>query len=321
VTVKQALGEASARFSAAGIDTPSLDAALLLAEALGTSRARLVLAWDNPLGDDRRRRFDGLVERRLSGEPVAYILGRKEFFGLDFAVNPDVLIPRPDTETLVEAALETAREMARNNAGDIIAALDLCTGSGAAAIALKHEMPELAVYASDISPEALACARDNAARLLGENSVTFIEGDLFSASGSAACGNAPERAASGSAAFDNAPENAAAGDRLPRRFNLIISNPPYIPAPDIPFLQPEVRREPRLALDGGQDGLGLIRRIIAESPDRLAPGGALLLEADPRQMDAVSGVLASFGYGGVKTYNDLSQRPRVIRGFCPSARA
>ena len=298
MTIKQALGEASARLSAAGIDTPSLDAGLLLAEVLGTSRARLVLAWDEPLSGDARLRFDCLLERRLSGEPVAYILGRREFFGLDFAVNPAVLIPRPDTETLVEAALETAREMTRDAAGGPVSALDLCTGSGAAAITLKHEMPELAVYASDISPQALACARDNAARLLGENSVIFTQGDIF-----AACGNAPER------------NDAAPGNRIPRRFSIIVSNPPYIPAPVIPSLPPEVRREPRLALDGGEDGLGIIRRIIAESPDHLTPGGALLLEADPRQMDAISGLLASFGYRGVKTYNDLSQRPRVIRGF------
>jgi release factor glutamine methyltransferase len=295
VTVKQVLDSASARLSSADIDSPSLDASLLLAEALGTSRARLVLAWDEVPDDDRLRRFDGFLERRLSGEPVAYILGRKEFFGLDFAVGPAVLIPRPDTETLVEAALETAREMT----GGAVSALDLCTGSGAVAVALKHEMPELAVYASDFSPQALVCARGNAERLLGENSIAFIEADLF-----AVCDSAPGNAAS-----------LGAG-RIPRRFSIIVSNPPYIPTPDLPSLQREVRREPPLALDGGQDGLSLIRRIIAESPDHLAPGGALLLEADPRQMEAVSGLLASFGYGGVKTYNDLSQRPRVIRAFC-----
>ena len=307
MTVKQALDKASARLSAAGIDTPPLDAGLLLAEVLHTSRTRLVLAWDDPLSGDARRRFDCLLERRLSGEPVAYILGRREFFGLDFAVGPGVLIPRPDTETLVEAALETAREIAGDAVfgidGDVASVLDLCTGSGAAAITLKHEMPELAVYASDISPQALACARGNAARLLGKNSVIFIEGDLFAAFGDAACGNAPER------------NDAAPGNRIPRRFSIIVSNPPYIPAPVIPSLPPEVRREPRLALDGGEDGLSLIRRITAESPDHLTPGGALLLEADPRQMDAIFGLLASFGYRGVKTYNDLSQRPRVIRGF------
>jgi release factor glutamine methyltransferase len=296
MTVKQALDKASVRLSAAGIDTPSLDASLLLAETLHTNRTRLVLVWDESLSGDARRRFDRLLERRLSGEPVAYILGRREFFGLEFAVGPGVLVPRPDTETLVEAALETAREMARDAAGPL-SALDLCTGSGAAAVALKHEMPELAVHASDISPQALACAQSNAARLLGENSVAFSRGDLFAVSGKE---SAPERAVSA---------------REDRRFNLIVSNPPYVPAPVISSLPPEVRREPRLALDGGEDGLALIRRIIAESPDHLAPGGALLLEADPRQMEAISGILASRGYSRVKTYNDLSQRPRVIRGY------
>jgi release factor glutamine methyltransferase len=292
MTVKQALDGAASRLSAAGIDTPSLDAALLLAGAFGTSRSRLTLDWDENPGEDGRRRFEGFLERRLAGEPVAYILGRKEFFGLDFAVGPAVLIPRPDTETLVEAALETAREMAgatavAEAAGGVVSALDLCTGSGAVAVALKHEMPELAVYASDISPEALACARGNAARLLGEGSVIFVEGDLF----------------------------AARAGRFPRRFSIIASNPPYIPASDLPTLPPEIRHEPPLALDGGPDGLALITRIIAESPDHLTPGGALLLEVDPRQMDAVSGLLASLGYRDVKTYRDLSQRSRVIRGF------
>jgi release factor glutamine methyltransferase len=296
MTVKQALGEAAARLSAAGGGTPSLDASLLMAETLHTDRARLVLAWNEPLAGKDRRLFGGLLARRLSGEPVAYILGRREFRGLDFAVNPAVLIPRPDTETLVEAALETAREMA-GASGGTVSALDLCTGSGAVAVALKHEMPELAVCATDISREALACARGNAARLLPENGIVFIESDLF-------------------AAFGNPPENAgqARGSR-PGRFDLIVSNPPYIPAPVIPSLSPEVRREPLLALDGGEDGLALIGRIIAESPRFLANNGALLLEADPRQMESISAILASHGYNRVQRYNDLSQRPRVIRGF------
>ncbi|MDR0376491.1 MAG: peptide chain release factor N(5)-glutamine methyltransferase [Spirochaetaceae bacterium] len=298
MTVKQALSEAAARLSAAGAGTPSLDASLLMAETLRTDRARLALAWDEPLAEKDRRLFGGLVERRLSGEPVAYILGRKEFYGLDFAVNPSVLIPRPDTETLVEAALETARAIAASvAAGGPVRALDLCTGSGAVAVALKHEMPELEVCASDISREALACARGNAARLLAGNSIAFIESDLF-------------------AAFSSPPENAdPARPPLPRRFSLIVSNPPYIPAPLIPSLQPEVRREPRLALDGGEDGLGLIGKIIAESPRYLAGGGALLLEADPRQMEPISAMLASHGYNRVQKYNDLSRRPRVICGF------
>ncbi|MDR1410986.1 MAG: peptide chain release factor N(5)-glutamine methyltransferase [Spirochaetaceae bacterium] len=296
MTIKQALGEAASRLSSAGIDTPSLDASLLMAETLRTDRSRLVLAWDEPLPESGWRFFDSLLCRRLSGEPVAYILGRRDFRGLDFAVIPAVLIPRPDTETLVEAALETAREIA-GASGETIPVLDLCTGSGAVAIALKHEMPELEVYASDISREALACARGNAARLLPGNSITFIESDLF-------------------AAFGGPMENADPGrGPVPCVFSVIVSNPPYIPARILPSLSPEVRREPRLALDGGEDGLGLIGRIIAGSPRRLADNGALLLEADPRQMESISAMLESQGYNRVQRYNDLSQRPRVIRGF------
>jgi release factor glutamine methyltransferase len=183
--------------------------------------------------------------------------------------------------------------------------LDLCTGSGAVAIALKHERPELSVYASDISPAALAVARNNAARLLDGRlldgrlnaAVTFIESDLFAAFR----GNARTAAPTG----------------LPRRFDLIVSNPPYVPATIIPTLSPEVRREPRLALDGGEDGLDLIRRIIEEGREFLVPGGALLLEADPDQMKVIAGILASQGYNRVKIYKDLSQRPRVISGRMP----
>jgi release factor glutamine methyltransferase len=187
-----------------------------------------------------------------------------------------------------------------NTVSDTFSVLDLCTGSGAVAIALKHERPGLAVYASDISPAALAIARGNAARLLGDNAVTFIQSDLF-------------------AAFRDPPENAKTGpDTLPRRFNLIVSNPPYVPSAVIPTLSSEVQREPHLALDGGNDGLTFIRKIITESRDYLAPGGALLLEADPQQMETIAGILAVQGYIGVKKYKDLSSRPRVIFGKTPN---
>jgi release factor glutamine methyltransferase len=289
LTVREALTEAAARLAAVGIDSASLDAALLLAEALHTTRTRLVLAYGDPLAGEHQRLFDQLIGRRLSGEPVAYILGRKEFRGLDFTVTQDTLIPRPDTETLVEAALEMVTVT--------FSVLDLCTGSGAVAIALKHERPELAVYASDISPAALAVARANAARLLQEDgrflqedAVTFIQSDLF-------------------AAF-----RAGVPGGIPRRFGLIVSNPPYVPAAVIPTLAPEVRSEPLLALDGGVDGLDLIRRIIGDAREHLVPGGALLLEADSGQMETIAGILAAGGYTGVKTYKDLSQKPRVICG-------
>jgi release factor glutamine methyltransferase len=165
--------------------------------------------------------------------------------------------------------------------------LDLCTGSGAVAIALKHARPSLEVYASDISPKALAIARENAQGLLGSaGAIQFLSGDLF----------AP---------------------LLPLQFSLITANPPYVASGEIAGLAREVRGEPRLALDGGPDGMDLIRRIIAGAPAHLLPGGALLMEADPGQMAAITLILEKKGYRDIRTYQDLSGRDRVIEGRVP----
>ncbi|MDR0400918.1 MAG: peptide chain release factor N(5)-glutamine methyltransferase [Treponema sp.] len=319
MTVQQALARAAARLKEAGIDSPVLDASLLLGEALGLDRARLLLAYPQPLPADAEDRLNSMLDRRLAGDCAAYILGRKEFRGLDFLVNPAVLVPRPDTETLVEAALDCLNQeggspplragqgpalppqrgagpslpggppqrpptAAGGNAGlkKKRRLLDLCTGSGAVAAALKHEAPDLEVVAADISPEALETARRNAERLLGPAAVAFVLSDLF--------------------------------DRIPGRFHLITANPPYVETGAIPGLPVEVRREPRLALDGGPDGLLLIRRIIAGAPERLHPGGRLLLEADPRQIKAVAAELAGRGFGDIQIYRDLSGAERVIGG-------
>jgi release factor glutamine methyltransferase len=304
MTVQAAQAQGLKLLAAAGIDTPALDASLLLAETLGLDRTQLILAYPNPLPNGVSHHFEELIRRRLAGESVAYILGRKEFRGLEFTVSPAVLVPRPDTETLVEAALsflgprppqpplppkETSRKLTRT------LALDLCTGSGAVAIALKHEAPDLEIWASDISPEALEIARCNAARLLapgqaGKNpapqgsppAITFVQSSLF--------------------------------DRISGRFHLITANPPYIESAELAGLPAEVRREPRLALDGGTDGLDLIRRIVAGAPGRLYAGGALLLEADPRQMGTIRDELEKHGFKGIQIYNDLSGAERVIGG-------
>jgi release factor glutamine methyltransferase len=220
----------------------------------------------------------------MAGECTAYILGRKEVRGLDFTVTPDVLVPRPDTETLVEAALAIGK-------GQYLAVLDLCTGSGAVAIALKHESPSMEVYASDISPKALTIARENARRILGTGEIIhFLEADLFT---------------------------PLSLSRFPRPFSLITANPPYIASGEIAGLAREVRGEPLLALDGGEDGLGLIRRIITEAPAFLLPGGSLLMEADPRQMALITLILKKKGYRDIRTYQDLSGQDRVIMGVVP----
>jgi release factor glutamine methyltransferase len=301
-SIREALGEGTSRLKKAAVDSPSLDASLLLAKALGIDRARLLLLDRDALPEEAGRRFEGFLERRLGGECTAYILGHKEFRGLDFLVNPAVLVPRPDTETLVEAALEAIRRRSAKTAAETPAGkpaetptrpriLDLCTGSGAVAIALKHESPGLELWAADISGRALETAKTNAARLLGVESpagteepghggIRFVESDLFA--------------------------------RIPGRFHLIVSNPPYIPGGEIETLAPEVRREPRLALDGGRDGLDLIRPLVAEAPEHLYPGGGLLIEADPRQMAALSLLLEKNGFKDIQIYRDLAGRERVI---------
>jgi release factor glutamine methyltransferase len=294
-SIRKTLREGSARLKKAGIDTPSLDASLLLAEVLGSDRAGLFLIDREILSGEARRRFEEFLERRLGGECVAYILGRKEFRGLDFLVNSSVLVPRPDTETLVEAALEAIRRLSAGTATPAVTprVLDLCTGSGALAIALKHEIPGLEVWASDKSREALETAKINAARLLPTRG-----------SGEAKNGNPPEQ---GGIRFVESDLFA----RIPGPFHLIVSNPPYVPSGEIESLSPEVRREPLLALDGGLDGMDLIRPLVGGAPEHLYPGGGILIEADPRQMAALALLLEKRGFNDIQIYRDLSGKERV----------
>jgi release factor glutamine methyltransferase len=314
MTICEALAEGSGTLAAAGIETPGLDASLLLAEILNISRSSLLAAGSDTLAEESFAAFNDMLKRRLAGECTAYIIGKKEFYGLEFAVNPLVLVPRPETELLVETAIQLAmsnEQLAMRNGNrestemiQQVRVLDLCTGSGAVAIALKHEMPELEVWATDISEEALAVAAANAARLLPPDSIHFCQGDLYDAI-------SPLLIAHCSLLTDQ-PHSP-----LPTPYSLVLSNPPYIPTADIPSLSPEVRREPILALDGGLDGLYLIRRIISSAPLYLGPGGVLLLEADPRQMLIISALLDQTGFIDVQIHKDLSGKERVIGGRKP----
>ncbi|MDR1251996.1 MAG: peptide chain release factor N(5)-glutamine methyltransferase [Treponema sp.] len=290
MTIREALADGSFVLRSANIESAVLDASLLLAEVLGISRASLISRGTGLLPQEPLVIFHRLIERRRTGECIAYILGRKEFRGLEFKVNPAVLVPRPDTETLVEAAIEKAKSAAASKGGPICV-LDLCTGSGAIAIALKHEIPELEVWASDISAQALEIAVLNAAQLLPGSSIRFCAGSLFEALSS------------------------------PLPFSLIAANPPYIPSAEIKTLAPEVQNEPLLALDGGDDGLAIIRNIIAEAPAFLCPSGALLLEADPGEMQNIICLLEKKGYLDIQTYKDLSGRERVIGAVKPGTLA
>ncbi|MDR1105636.1 MAG: peptide chain release factor N(5)-glutamine methyltransferase [Treponema sp.] len=295
VTVQAALAEGSRLFREAGraecpaadISAPALDASLFLASVLDTDRSSLLSAGPRLLSPDSYGRFLKLVERRLSGECTAYILGKKEFWGLDFFVSPAVLVPRPDTEILVEAALEHIAGRQSGKEGEGIRVLDLCTGSGAVAVSLKHECPGADLTASDISEAALAVARENARRLLkkgpsGADAIRFVKSDLF--------------------------------DGIACLFDLVTANPPYIPSGELADLAPEVRGEPRLALDGGKDGLDIAGRLVAQARDRLTRGGVLLVEADPRQMAALAGIFEKNGYRNIRRRRDLSGLERVIEG-------
>ncbi|HZZ84072.1 MAG TPA: peptide chain release factor N(5)-glutamine methyltransferase [Anaeromyxobacteraceae bacterium] len=259
-------------FARSEVDAPRLTAELLLAHALRCDRVRLYLDFDKPLGEPELTAFRELVKRRAAGEPTAYLVGKKEFYGRPFRVDRRVLVPRPETELLVEAALGALP------AGG--AALDLCTGTGCIALTLALEKPGVRVAAVDLSPDALAVARDNATALGAE--VELLQGDLF----------AP----------------------LPpeRRFDVIASNPPYIPSGELPGLSREVRQEPALALDGGPDGLAVARRLVAEARARLAPGGTLLVELHESHAESLPALCRAAGFAKVALHKDLAGLPRFV---------
>ncbi|HEY6864619.1 MAG TPA: peptide chain release factor N(5)-glutamine methyltransferase, partial [Burkholderiales bacterium] len=255
------------------------EARLLLAHALGVTRAQLVAHVERALAPADERRFTALVERRASGEPVAYIVGEREFWGLALRVSPAVLIPRPETELLVERALALLPEAAGH------AILDLGTGSGALAIALARERPRARVVASDVSAEALEIARENA-RTHG-TTMRFALGDWLAAVGPG------------------------------ERFEMIVSNPPYVASGDPHLALGDLRFEPRGALDGGGDGLDCIRRIARAARAHLVPGGWLLLEHGYDQAGACRELLADAGYRELQDYRDLAGHPRVCAGRRP----
>jgi len=297
--IKQLLSLGGKSLNSAGIETPALDASILLAKILNTSREALIARAFDPVSQNDIASFNALIERRINGECIAYITGKKEFYGLDFEVNQSVLTPRPETEILLEAALNYLK---KNNQTHRV--LDLCTGSGAIAISLKSVMPYLEVYASDISSNALETAKRNSKRLLNEdNQVKFLQGDLFAALPTA-CSPLP--------ASNSTLLNSPASHPL---FSLITSNPPYIPSDKINSLPREVQNEPRIALDGGGTGLAVISRIIEEAPKFLINGALLLLEADPYQMKEINALFTKSGFHDINIYNDLAGFERVIGGI------
>jgi release factor glutamine methyltransferase len=284
-TIEAVLRWATDDFRTRSIESPRLDAEVLLAFALGTTRIGLVMDGKKPLAPDELARFRDLVKRRRTREPVAYLRGEREFYGRPFRVDRRVLVPRPDTETLVEVALARSRRVSMS-----MRALDLCTGSGCVAVSLARERPTSSVVATDFSADALVVARDNALRL-GAYNVAFTQGDLF-----LAC------------------DALRAGSRA-LRFDVIVANPPYIPAGEIATLMQDVRDfEPKLALDGGDDGLSLVRRIVSEAPRHLAPEGILALEVGAGQAPDVAALFEAAGFIAVERAKDYGRIERVVSG-------
>lgn len=279
-TVRDALAAAIDALAAVGVDEPRLDAELLLGEAMGCERAALVAEGGAEVPAPAARLFGELVRRRLRREPVAYILGRKGFRGLELAVDRRVLVPRPETELLVELALELRPARV----------LDVGTGSGAIALAIADEMPECEVTASDTSAGALEVARANAERLGLADRIRFYEGTL--------------------PPLDDPDEG----------FDLVLANLPYVAERDCPSLQPEVTQwEPREALLAGPDGLDAYRSFIPESAGLLnryaeQRAGALALEIGEGQAAAVAAMMRDAGFGEVETRRDLAGIERVVAG-------
>jgi len=266
------------------IDNPRLCAELLLAHQLKTTRIKLYLDFDKPLNERDINEYRSLIQRRIKREPVQYITGIQEFWSMEFKVGPKVLIPRPETEILVEQALIILKEKDIACGTQKVSVLDLGTGSGAIAISIASELPYADVWAGDDSKDALEIAMSNARRHGLENRIRFIETDIFSA-------------------FDDL-----------QLFDAIVSNPPYIPTEDYNALPPEVGQyEPRTALDGGEQGLFFINKIIFEAKAFLKPGGRLLMEMAPFQTAKAMDLITQTGfYSEQKIIKDYSQRERVV---------
>ncbi len=277
-TVAEVLRAATERLTASEVDSPRLDAEILLAHVLGWRRLTLYVESEKILPLEKILRFNELISRRLEKIPVAYLTGTREFMGLSFSVNEHVLIPRPDTEILTEGVGEFLRGLGKAS----VLFADIGTGSGAICVSILKFVKCARACAVDISAAALATAQLNAAKFHVDDRAKFFCGDLF------------------------APLTG-------KIFDAVISNPPYIPTGDLPSLQAEVTHEPRLALDGGTDGLNFYRRIIFDAPNFLAAGGLLAVEVGHNQSTAVKNLLAADGrFAPAEMWRDLSGIERVV---------
>lgn len=276
MNVAEAISFATESLRTAGTPEPARDAKVLLAHSLGKQKTFLIAYPEFELTDEQQTRYRTVIERRAGREPLQHILGRQEFYGRDFRVSPDVLIPRPETEAIVELAVSFLADRPEPSF------LDIGTGSGCIAVSVAAELPTARGLATDISPAALAVARENAETHGVADRVSFTEADLFGPAGDA-------------------------------EFDLIVSNPPYVPLEDFRGLEPEVREfEPRSALTDEGDGLAIIRKIISEAPRHLKPGGRLLIEIGFGQSESVAAMIDASVWLKPAFHDDLQGIPRIL---------
>ena len=291
-TYREVYEDGTMRLTEAGIEEAGLDARLLLEFVCGTDRNTLLVHGDRPVTAEEQERYEALIKARAAHTPLQYLTGEQEFMGLTFRVNEDVLVPRQDTEILVEEALK--------NLHDGMRILDLCTGSGCILLSLLQYSNECVGVGVDLSAQALAVAGENYERLRKdrpEMEALFLEGDLFEA--------LDRRTA---AEYDEA-------DSMGERYDIIVSNPPYIETDVISTLMPEVREhEPVMALDGGKDGLSFYRRIVRGAGDHLKRGGMLFFEIGCEQAESVYEIMESAGFQEIEVVKDFAGLDRVVYG-------
>lgn len=282
MTVAECLAYLGRELADGGVTDARIEAEVLLRHALGVDRGGLYTNLRQRLPAPDEDTANLLLGRRLAGEPLAYLVGHREFYGLDFIVEPGVLIPRQETELLVDTALE----LAAGRDEEEVRIADVGTGSGAIAVAIATQLPRARVYATDVSEAALRVAAANVRRHGVSGTVSLCSGDLLAA--------------------------------LPEAVDVIVSNPPYISTARMGVLAAEIRREPARALDGGEDGLSLTRRLLEEAPDRLRRGGSLVVEIDAEQLDDVRWAAAVAMPGATVSFRrDLMALPRAVVATAP----
>jgi release factor glutamine methyltransferase len=300
-TLLRVLDWTTQRFTDAKLGAPRLEAQVLLGKVLGLTRVQLYTQFDRPLAESELAAYRELIKRRLAGEPAAYLVGEQEFWSQPFWVDASVLVPRRDTETVIELVLDQIPAAERAAPRRV---LDLCTGAGALAVILAKELPGAHVIATDVSPAAIAIAGRNAERAGVAARVALREGDLWTAVDAAQDRGVDDRSSGGSGSA------VAGGGEAP--FDLIVANPPYVRTGELAGLSPEVRREPVLALDGGADGLDVIRPLVAGLAAHAAAGALVAIEHGFDQGADVRGLLDATGaFVPAITRDDLAGKPRV----------